>query len=161
MTKHGVELTGYRPGGLGKVVELHGRYYGANWGFDLAFEADIATGLAAFLTRLDPDRDGFWLAWRGDAAVGSITIDGQDGGGRAHLRWFIAEAVGGGVGSKLMDAAMVFCRERGYSSVWLTTFAGLDAARRLYDRHGFVETGTLENEVWDRPITMQTLECTL
>lgn len=59
----GITLSGYKPGGLGKVVELHGRYYGAEWNFDLAFEADIATDLAAFLGRLDPARDGFWLAW--------------------------------------------------------------------------------------------------
>lgn len=72
-----VELTGYRPGGLGKVVELHGRYYGAEWNFDLAFEADIATDLSGFLQRLDPARDGFWLAWLDDAMVGSITIDGH------------------------------------------------------------------------------------
>lgn len=160
-----VELTGYRPGGLGKMVELHGRYYGAEWGFDLRFEANIATDAAAFLSRLDPVRDGFWLAWLDGSMVGSITIDGEPQGHQdgAHLRWFIAEPdiVGRGVGGALMDAAMNFCRSCEYDRVWLTTFAGLDAARALYDRYGFVETGTFENEEWDRPITMQTLVCTL
>ena len=159
----GVELTGYRPGGLGKVVELHGRYYGAEWDFDLAFEAYIASDLSGFLTRLDPARDGFWLAWLDGAVVGSITIDGHGDDDSAHLRWFIAEpgVTGHGIGAQLMGAAMHFCRTRGYATVWLTTFAGLDAARKLYDRHGFVETGTVENRNWDRPITMQTLACTL
>ena len=159
-----VELTGYRPGGLGRVVELHGRYYGAEWGFDLAFEADIASELAAFLTRLDPAKDGFWHAWVDEAVIGSITIDSYGGAeDGAHLRWFIADPqiVGRGVGARLMDATMTFCRARGYKRVWLTTFAGLDAARKLYDRHGFVETGTFENTGWDRPITMQKLACEL
>ena len=158
-----VELTGYRPGGLGRVVELHGRYYAAEWNFDLAFEADIATDLAAFLRRLDPAQDGFWLAWLDGAMAGSITIDGHGDDEGAHLRWFIAEPgiTGRGIGASLMDQAMRFCRERGYSRVWLTTFAGLNAARNLYDRHGFIETGTFENTKWDFPITMQTLECTL
>ncbi len=158
-----VELTGYRPGGLGKVVELHGRYYGTEWNFDVAFEADIASDLAAFLIRFDPARDGFWLAWFEDAVVGSITIDGHGEDPGAHLRWFIAEPgiTGRGIGARLMDASMTFCRDRGYDRVWLTTFAGLDAARKLYDRHGFIETGTFENTNWDRPITMQTLECAL
>lgn len=158
-----VELTGYQPGGLGKVVELHGRYYGAEWNFDLAFEADIATDLSAFLQRLDPDRDGFWLAWLDGAMVGSITIDGHGGTDSAHLRWFIAEPgiTGRGIGAALMDVAMAFCRERGYAHVWLTTFAGLDAARKLYDRHGFVEVKTFEKTGWDFPITMQKLECEL
>ena len=158
-----IELTGYLPGGLGRVVAWHGAYYGAEWGFDLAFEADIATDLAAFLSRLDESRDGFWLAWQNGVMVGSITIDGHGEDDGAHLRWFIAdpEIAGHGVGGRLMDAAMGFCRDRGYTRLWLTTFAGLDAARRLYDRHGFVETGTFENTNWDRPITMQTLECAL
>jgi GNAT superfamily N-acetyltransferase len=158
----GVELTGYRPGGLGRTVELHGRYYGAEWNFDLAFEADIAADLAAFLTRLDPARDGFWLAWLDGIVVGSITIDG-DAADSAHLRWFIAEPgiTGRGIGASLMSAAMNFSRDAGYSRVWLTTFAGLDAARKLYDRHGFVETSTFEKTDWDFPITMQTLECAL
>ena len=163
MSSDDVSLTGYRPGGLGKVVELHGRYYGADWNFDLAFEADIASELATFLTRLDPARDGFWLAWLDGAIVGSITIDGHGGDDSAHLRWFIAEPgiTGLGIGGRLMDAAMAFCHDRGYARIWLTTFAGLDAARKLYDRHGFVETGTFENTDWDRPITMQTLKCDL
>ncbi|NKB57485.1 MAG: GNAT family N-acetyltransferase [Alphaproteobacteria bacterium] len=158
-----IKLTGYRPGGLGKTVELHGRYYGAEWGFDIGFESDVAAEMAGFLTRFDADRDGLWLAWLDDEMVGSITIDGEGADNRAHLRWFIAdpEITGRGIGAQLMDAAMSFCRNRGYSGVWLTTFAGLDAARKLYDRHGFIETGTFENTDWDRPITMQTLECPL
>ena len=160
----GVALTDYRPGGLGKVVELHGRYYGAEWNFDLAFEADIASDLAGFLTRLDPARDGFWLAWLDGAMAGSITIDSfGDDANSAHLRWFITEPgiTGKGIGAKLMDAAMGFCQERDYARVWLTTFAGLDAARKLYDRHGFVEIDSFEKTDWDFPITMQTLECAL
>jgi GNAT superfamily N-acetyltransferase len=144
----GIELSGYWPGGLGKVVELHGRYYGAEWGFDLAFEADIATEIAAFLTRFDSTKDGFWIAWLDGAMAGSITIDHHGGEvGSAHLRWFILEPeiAGRGIGTRLMNAAMTFCRNTGYRRVWLTTFAGLDAARKLYDRHGFIETGTFEN----------------
>lgn len=157
-------LTGYQPGGLGKVVELQARYYAAEWGFGAAFEADIATDLAAFLTCFDSTQDGFWLAWLEGEIVGSLTIDGHgETENRAHLRWFIADPkiVGRGIGAQLMGAAMAFCRQCGYDAVWLTTFAGLDAARKLYDRHGFVETGTFENDTWDRPVTMQTLECDL
>lgn len=162
-TAQQVELTGCRPGGLGKVVELHGRYYGAEWNCDLAFEADIATDLSGFLQRLDPARDGFWLAWLDDAMVGSITIDDHVGTDSVHLRWFIAEPgiTGRGIGASLMEAAMAFCRARAYSSVWLTTFAGLDAARKLYDRHGFVERRTFRKTDWDFHITMQELHCGL
>ena len=56
-----------------------------------------------------------------------------------------------------MEADMAFCRAHAYSSVWLTTFAGLDAARKLYDRHGFVERRTFRKTDWGFHITMQEL----
>lgn len=58
-----------------------------------------------------------------------------------------------------MNATMSFSRNAGYERVRLTTFAGLDAARKLYDRLGFVELSTFKKTNWDFPITMQTLEC--
>ena len=30
------------PGSIGRVVELHARYYHANWGFGVFFEAQVA-----------------------------------------------------------------------------------------------------------------------
>jgi transcriptional regulator with PAS, ATPase and Fis domain len=48
---------------------------------------------------------------------------------------------GRGLGADLLGRAVSFCDERGYERIWLTTFAGLDAARALYERHGFVLTG--------------------
>lgn len=73
----GVELTGYRPGGLGKVIELRGRYYGAEWNFDIAFEADIATDLTSFLIRYatysgSPDPTARWLV-RSPSTVSATT----------------------------------------------------------------------------------------
>ena len=88
--------------------------------------------------------------------VGSITIDGHGGTDRAHLRWFIAEPgiTGRGFGASLMEAAMAFCRGRAYSSVWLTTFARLDAARKLYDRIASLNVGH-----FGRPIGISPSPC--
>jgi hypothetical protein len=33
---------GYVPGTIGRVVELHGAYYHAHWGFGAFFEAKVA-----------------------------------------------------------------------------------------------------------------------
>ena len=56
-----VELAeGYVPGAIGRVAQLHGRYYHEHWGFGLYFEAKVATELADFLGRYDAGRDGFW-----------------------------------------------------------------------------------------------------
>jgi hypothetical protein len=44
---------------------LHGRYYARDWSFGSYFEAEVAAGMAAFIPRLNPDRDLFLVARRG------------------------------------------------------------------------------------------------
>ena len=48
-------LTGYIPGSIGRIVELHATYYHPNWGFGLFFEAKVAKDLSEFLSRFDED----------------------------------------------------------------------------------------------------------
>ena len=131
---------GYFPGSIGLVLELHARYYHAHWGFGVLFEAQLASGLAEFFGRYDELRDGFWTAAVAGRVEGSITIDGvhaADTG--AHLRWFImSDALRGkGVGTRLIHTAVDFCRDKRYRRVFLRSFAGLDAARHLYEKIGF------------------------
>ena len=134
---------GYCPGLLARIVGAHMDYYAPAWGFGAPFETKVASELSAFLSRYDPARD--FLESRFDptgALAGSLTVDGIAGDDQhtgAHLRWFItaASARGRGVGRSLMQRAMAFCDDRGYRRVVLTTFAGLDAARHLYEGHGF------------------------
>jgi GNAT superfamily N-acetyltransferase len=132
--------SGYRPGAIGRIVQLHGESYANLAGFGLAFESLIARELSAFCESLDESRDGIWLALRDGVIEGSIAI--QSTGmplGQAHLRWFVvSEALrGAGVGRALLDEAIGFCRQTGQSSLDLWTFEGLDAARSLYERAGF------------------------
>lgn len=133
-----IELVGYMPGALGRIVELQARYYAENWGLGLYFEAKAAAEMAEFLSRFDPERDGAWFAKDGDEIVGGIFIDGGDAEG-PRLRWFIIDPKyhGQGLGSRLMEAAMRFCEHQKFDRVYLTTFAGLNAARHLYDKFGF------------------------
>ncbi len=147
----------YLPGSIGRVTELHGVYYSRHWGFGQYFESKVAVELSGFLDRYDDNRDGIWLAVLNDRAEGSLIIDGvhaEDKG--AHLRWFIvSEALqGGGIGRILINRAMHFCRDRNYKKVYLWSFEGLHAARRLYEDSGFrlvkeqrgVQWGTEVNE---------------
>ena len=133
-------IRGYVPGALGRVAELHGKYYNQHWGFGLYFESGIARGFAEFLERYDETRDGIWLATLNGTVEGSIVIDGLhaeiEG---AHLRWFIISDTlrGTGMGSKLINTAIEYCRQQEYTSVYLHTFEGLDAAKHLYEKIGF------------------------
>jgi GNAT superfamily N-acetyltransferase len=142
MNTIGVELTGYVPGALGRLTELHGIYYAAHWGLGLDLEARVAADLAVFFSRFDPSRDGAWFARVNDRIVGGVLIDGTEthiltvG---AKLRFFIVDPAwqGQGIGNRLLSEAITFCRDRGYKRVYLSTFAGLNAARHLYEKVGF------------------------
>ena len=139
MSRYELQI-GYVPGAIGRITELHGVYYHDHWGFDLFFEAKMATELASFLESYDPERDGLWTAAVDGRIEGSIAIDGRDArASGAELRWFIASDAlrGAGAGHELLEAAMAFCREKGYASASLWTFAGLDVARHLYEEVGF------------------------
>lgn len=131
---------GYVPGAIGRISALHSTYYHANWGFGLYFEAKVATELSEFLQRYDRRRDGIWLATVDGRVEGSVIIDGvhaKDQG--AHLRWFIVsdELRGRGIGRRLINQAMDFCKKHGYRQIYLWTFEGLEAARHLYEDYGF------------------------
>jgi GNAT superfamily N-acetyltransferase len=157
-------VKGYIPGSIGRVAELHGTYYQQHWGFSLFFEAKVATELAEFLGRYDPQRDGFWIAVLGGRIEGSITIDGlhaEDEG--AHLRWFImSDALRGkGVGNQLVGTAIGFCRDKGYKRVYLWTFEGLDAARHLYEKTGFKLVKQHKGSQWGTEVNEQRFELQL
>lgn len=154
-------VPGYRPGLIGQVTALHAVYYYANWGFGLPFEAKVATELAAFLERFDPKRDGVWLAVRDDAVVGSVAIDASEAEARgARLRWLILApaAQGQGVGRQLLATALSHADSLGFPRVYLTTFAGLDAARALYERAGFLLAHEQLDTTWGVPVREQTFE---
>ena len=155
------EISDYCPGAIGRVAEMHATYYHSHWNFGLFFEAKVATELAEFLRRFEKERDGFWTIRHEERVVGAIAIDGSkaatDG---AHLRWFIvsSEIHGNGMGRRLMTEAVSFCDRQAYRRIFLWTFAGLDAARHLYETFGFQLVFQQEGEQWGTRVTEQRFE---
>ncbi|MDB5563584.1 MAG: MarR family transcriptional regulator [Tardiphaga sp.] len=132
--------SGYRSGVIGRTVEMHAHYYGQAVGFGRFFETQVAAGLADFASRLGNSRNELWVALHSGDVVGTVAIDGEDlGAGVAHLRWFIVDDSlrGQGIGRALLAEAVGFCDRQGFAETQLWTFQGLDAARRLYEGHGF------------------------
>ena len=160
----GVTFEGYRPGAVAEVIALHMDYYARAWGFGAPFESGLAHAMGEFHARRDSRRDLFLCARDGQGGLlGSITIDGVDAAGEgAHLRWFIvaARARRRGLGLDLMRRADGFCRERGYDRAYLTTFAGLDAARALYERFGFSLIREEAQDPWSGTVGLQRFERT-
>jgi GNAT superfamily N-acetyltransferase len=155
---------GYVPGAIGRIAELHGRYYAKHWEFGLYFEAKVATALSEFLQRYDRNRDGFWTATRNNRIEGSIAIDGVHAAREgAHLRWFIVSEKlhGRGAGSLLIDKALSFCRQKKYRRVYLWTFQGLDSARHLYEKAGFTLVEQFSGKQWGPAVEEQRFELQL
>ncbi|MEO1353998.1 MAG: GNAT family N-acetyltransferase [Cyanobacteria bacterium J06635_15] len=157
-----IELkAGYIPGCIGRVAELHGTYYHRHWGFGLFFEAKVATGLSDFLEKYDAARDGLWTVSQSGSLEGAIAIDGTDAQGKgAHLRYFIVSdrLRGQGIGQQLLHTAIDFCRRQGYSLIYLWTFAGLDAARYLYEKSGFTLVEQFQGTQWGKAVNEQRFE---
>ncbi|MEM7111801.1 MAG: GNAT family N-acetyltransferase [Chloroflexota bacterium] len=151
--------TGYLPGTIGRVAELHGRYYAAHWHFGVFFEARVAKELSDFMMRYDAERDCFWAIMQSGRLEGSLTIDGIHAADKgAHLRWFImSDALRGqGFGNRLIQEAITFCRHKQYPRIYLHTFAGLNAARRLYEKAGFTLIHEEAGQQWGTEVTEQT-----
>jgi len=158
-----MRIAGYVPGCIGRVVQMHGAYYAKNWRLGPVFEAQVARELGELMERFDPRRDGFWVALDAETVAGAIAIDGRGAPDTARLRFFIVDEGrrGAGLGERLMRAALGHCRDARFGNVFLTTFAGLDAARKLYERHGFVLADQRADASWGVEVQAQRFELRL
>ncbi len=152
---------GYQAGAIGRIAEMHARFYARGGGFGQFFESTVARGLAEFTSRLENPRNGLWLAMHAGEIAGSVAIDGDDlGANTAHLRWFIMDdgLRGAGVGRRLLAEAVAFCDEQAYAATHLWTFKGLDAARRLYEQFGFSLAEEKPGGQWGKQVLEQRFE---
>ena len=153
--------SGYIPGSIGRISELHGTYYHDHWGFGLYFEAKVAIELSEFLQRYAKSSDGIWIATVNGRVEGSVVIDGIHAENEgAHLRWFIiSDALRGkGVGRNLINRAIDFCKNKGYKKIYLWTFEGLNAARHLYENAGFKLIKQQNGVQWGATVNEQYFE---
>jgi GNAT superfamily N-acetyltransferase len=148
---------GYTPGCIGRIAQLHATYYSRSNSFGAPFEAKVAQELSAFCLAYTPGRDGLWLAVD-SSTEGSIAIDGSRGCDHgAHLRWFITSDAlrGQGIGRLLLSRALDFADRANFKQVHLWTFAGLDAARHLYESHGFKLVEQHQGSTWGQMVLEQ------
>lgn len=151
-------VEGYRPGLIARITQMHALYYAQTSGFGQPFESVVAEGLASFCNRLEKPQNAVWAAMRGQEIIGSVAIDGEDlGSDIAHLRWFIVDdsVRGGGVGRRLLAAALAFADRNAFAETHLWTFNGLSAARHLYETHGFACVEERPGSQWGSEVLEQ------
>ena len=154
-----LEIVGYYPGVIGKIIETHAIYYSENWGFDVTFETQVGEELSQFIHAFKPYRDGFWIALKDKIFAGAIALDGKAAEPEGvRIRWFIVPQHfhGHGIGTLLLKKAVEYCKnKKEIKNIFLWTFKGLDQARMLYEREGFLLSEQHDVDQWGRVIKEQ------
>jgi N-acetylglutamate synthase-like GNAT family acetyltransferase len=142
-----------KPGDVGYITYMHGILYAPMQGWDYTFDGYVAVPLAEF-AKSHSSRERIWIAEKGGRIVGSAAIV-KFSEKEAQLRWLLLDpdVRGKGLGRRLLEEALDFCRKAEYSSVFLWTVNTLHAAAMLYQSVGFKETEELTHELWGSIVT--------
>jgi DNA-binding MarR family transcriptional regulator/GNAT superfamily N-acetyltransferase len=155
-------LRPHRPGDVGWVVHRHAALYAQEYGWNEEFEALVAEVGARFIREYDPERERVWIAERDGEPVGAVFLVSRSKT-VAQLRLLLVEpaARGSGIGTRLVEESIGFARRVGYRKIMLWTSSILHAARRIYERHGFVLRKEAPHRSFGKDLVGQTWELEL
>ena len=147
------------PGDLGWVVQRHGELYATEYGWGAPFERLVARVVGEFAAGDDDPRQRAWIATVDGRRAGCVFVmRGSDS--VAKLRLLLVEpwARGHGLGERLVQACLAGARELGYARMTLWTNEVLHAARRIYERQGFVLVARERHRIFGPELTGETWE---
>ena len=145
-----ISIRPYRDSDVDFVIANQIALYETEYGFtSAAWKTYVTDAVHRFTGNFDETKDCMYILEYLGVVSGCIAI-AHVGDQSAQLRFFFLEKAvrGMGMGSRLMDLAMVFCQKMSYRHVFLWTCNKLDAARYLYGKYGFRVTETKENSNW-------------
>ncbi|WP_369271193.1 GNAT family N-acetyltransferase [Streptomyces sp. R11] len=145
------------PGDLGWIVQRNAALYAAEYGWNADYEGLVARIVADFAEDHDPHLERVWIAELDGRPVGCVMCVRDEAPATARLRLLLVEpyARGLGIGDRLVSAVVDFTRGVGYRDLVLWTNDVLAAARRLYQRHGFVLSAEKPHRSFGKDLTGQ------
>ncbi|MFH0773159.1 MAG: GNAT family N-acetyltransferase [bacterium] len=92
-------------------------------------------------------RGKFWVALDGSKVVGTVGIREISGALAKLRRMFVQkEYRGTGLGQQLLDTALQFARENGYTKITLNTHKKMKRAHHFYKKNKFILVGEKKGE---------------
>jgi DNA-binding MarR family transcriptional regulator/GNAT superfamily N-acetyltransferase len=157
-----VQIRTHRPGDIGWIIERHGEIYHEEYNWDISFEILVMDIMAELMKSHDPDRDRIWIAEVGGERAGCILATRADNE-LVKLRLFLVEpwARGRGVGRRLIEELIAFSKSTGYKKITLWTQSCLEAARHLYQAHGFQKVAEEKHHSFGHDLVGETWELQL
>jgi len=142
-----ISIRTFKPGDVGYFAYIHGKIYSTTYQFGSVFEYYVMKGLSEFL--LNPNGGELWVAEVNGEIIGSIAIT-KANESVAQLRWFVLDEryQGLGIGKKLIETALNFCKDNQFEHVFLWTVSTLETARYLYNKYNFTLTEEKANFEW-------------
>jgi DNA-binding MarR family transcriptional regulator/N-acetylglutamate synthase-like GNAT family acetyltransferase len=145
-----------RHGDFGWIVARHAELYAREYGWGEPFEGLCAQIVADFVNKYDPKCERCWIAERDGENVGTVMLV-KDSPGVARLRLLLVDPKARGLklGTRLVDEALRFARQAGYTKITLWTHSVLTAARHIYEKAGFKLMRSEQHKSWGKPVTSE------
>lgn len=149
-------------GDAGWITHRHAVVIAAEMGWDQRFEALCASILGEFIRNYDARFERSWIAERDGQILGSLFLTRVDPQiAKLRLLYVEKEARGMGLATKLIEKSMQFARDKGYGVLQLFTTAENVAARRIYERLGFVKVSEEPTDLFGNGLMGETWELRL
>jgi ribosomal protein S18 acetylase RimI-like enzyme len=154
-----VTIRPYKTGDAGAVIGVMREVFVYEHGWTTAFLREAVRTLRKMLMTMIPARELFLVCESREGLCGVMFLKSMEND-TAIIRWLAVKRKyrGLGIGRRLIEMALEFSREAGYTKVKLNTVSGLDRAMKTYLKAGFVKTGEKEQFAWNMDIKIHYME---